>query len=174
MNLELLFEATKISGDSTFYNVAVNHANTTMKEHFRPDGSCYHVIDYNPETGEVLHRMTGQGYADESSWARGQAWAIYGYTMCYRETGDKRYLDQAVKTFDFMRNHKNMPADKIPYWDMDAPDVPNEPRDASSAAIIASALYELSGYPALPILNRNHFQKHFENFLERSGLFAYL
>lgn len=147
MNLELLFEATKISGDSTFYNVAVKHADTTLKEHFRPDGSCYHVIDYNPETGEVLHRMTGQGYADESSWSRGQAWAIYGYTMCYRETGDKRYLDQAVKTFDFMRNHPNMPADKIPYWDMDAPDVPNEPRDASTAAIIASALYEMSGYP---------------------------
>lgn len=147
MNLELLFEATKISGDSTFYNVAVNHANTTLKEHFRPDGSCYHVIDYNPDTGEVLNRMTGQGYADESSWSRGQSWAIYGYTMCYRETGDKRYLDQAVKTFEFMRDHKNMPADKIPYWDMDAPDIPNEPRDASTAAIIASALYELSGYP---------------------------
>ncbi len=147
MNLELLFEATKISGDSSFYDIAVNHANTTMKEHFRPDGSCYHVIDYNPANGEVLHRQTGQGYADESSWSRGQAWAIYGYTMCYRETGDQRYLDQAIKTFDYMRNHPNMPADKIPYWDMDAPDVPNEPRDASSAAVIASALYELSTYP---------------------------
>ncbi|MDE5561739.1 MAG: glycoside hydrolase family 88 protein [Bacteroidaceae bacterium] len=147
MNLELLFEAAKISGDSTLRNVAVSHANTTLREHFRPDGSCYHVIDYNPETGEVQHRMTGQGYADESSWARGQAWAIYGYTMCYRETGDRRYLDQAVKTFGFMRDHRNMPADKIPYWDMDAPDIPNEPRDASTAAIIASALYELSGFP---------------------------
>lgn len=147
MNLELLFEATKITGDSSFYNVAVTHANTTLKEHFRPDGSCYHVIDYNPETGEVLHRNTGQGYADESAWSRGQAWAIYGYTMCYRETGDQRYLDQAVKTFNFMRNHKNMPADKVPYWDMDAPDVPNEPRDASTAAVMASALYEMSTYP---------------------------
>ncbi len=147
MNLELLFEATKLTGDSTYYNVAVSHADTTLKEHFRQDGSCYHVIDYNPETGEVLHRMTGQGYADESAWSRGQAWAIYGYTMCYRETGNQRYLDQAVKTFDFMRNHKNMPEDKIPYWDMDAPDVPNEPRDASTASIIASALYEMSTYP---------------------------
>lgn len=147
MNLELLFEATKISGDSTFYNVAVNHANTTLKEHFRPDGSCYHVIDYNPETGEVLHRMTGQGYNDESSWSRGQAWAIYGYTMCYRETGDPRYLDRAVRTFEYMRDHRNMPSDKIPYWDMEAPDIPSEPRDASSAAIIASSLYELSGFP---------------------------
>ncbi len=147
MNLELLFEATKISGDSTYYNVAVSHADTTLKEHFRKDGSCYHVIDYNPENGEVMHRMTGQGYADESAWSRGQAWAIYGYTMCYRETGLQRYLDQAVKTFNYMRNHPNMPADKVPYWDMDAPDVPNEPRDASTASIIASALYELSSYP---------------------------
>jgi len=147
MNLELLFEATKLTGDSTYYNVAVSHANTTMKEHFRPDGSCYHVIDYDPETGEVLHRQTAQGYADESIWSRGQSWAVYGYTMCYRETGDKRYLDQAIKTFDMMRNHENMPEDLIPYWDMSAPDIPNEPRDASTAAVIASALYELSTYP---------------------------
>lgn len=147
MNLELLFEATKITGDSTYYNIAVSHADKTLKEHYRPDGSCYHVLDYNPQTGEVLHRMTGQGYADESSWSRGQAWGIYGYTMCYRETGDPRYLDRAVKSFRFMRDHKNMPADKIPYWDMDAPDIPSEPRDASTAAILASALYELSGYP---------------------------
>lgn len=147
MNLELLFEATKISGDSSFYNVAVAHANTTLKEHFRDNGSCYHVVDYNPANGEVFSRQTGQGYADESAWSRGQAWAIYGYTMCYRETGDQRYLDQAIKTFDYMRNHPNATADKIPYWDMDAPDVPNEPRDASAAAVIASALYELSTYP---------------------------
>ena len=135
MNLELLFEATKLTGDSTYYNVAVSHANTTMKEHFRPDASCYHVIDYDPETGEVRHRQTAQGYADDSRWARGQAWAIYGYTMCYRYTGDKRYLDQALKTFDMMRNYKSMPEDLIPYWDMDAPDIPNEPRDASTAAV---------------------------------------
>lgn len=147
MNLELLFEATKISGDSTYYKVAVSHADKTLNEHFRPNGSCFHVIDYDPETGNVRHRMTQQGYADESSWSRGQAWAIYGFTMCYRETGDPRYLDRAVKTFEYMRNSRNMPKDKVPYWDMDAPDIPNEPRDASSAAIIASALYELSGYP---------------------------
>lgn len=147
MNLELLFEATKISGDSTFYNIAVSHANTTMREHFRPDGSCYHVIDYDPESGEVCHRQTAQGFADESAWSRGQAWAIYGYTMCYRETGDSKYLDQAVKTFNFMKNHPDMPSDLVPYWDMDADDIPNEPRDASAAAVIASALYELSTYP---------------------------
>lgn len=147
MNLELLFEATKLTGDSTFYHVAKAHADRTMQEHFRPDGSCYHVIDYSLEDGSVRHRHTAQGYAHESAWARGQAWAIYGYTMCYRETGDRRYLDQAIKTFGFMKNHPHMPADLIPYWDMDAPEIPNEPRDVSSAAVIASALYELSTYP---------------------------
>lgn len=147
MNLELLFEATKISGDSTFYKVAVSHANRTLDEHFRPDGSCFHVIDYDPTTGEVLHRHTAQGYAHSSAWSRGQSWAIYGYTVCYRETKDPRYLDQAVKTYNFMKNHPNMPADQVPYWDMDAPDIPNEPRDASTAAVIASALYELCTYP---------------------------
>ena len=146
MNLELLFEATKLSGDSTYYKVAVSHADRTMQEHFRPDGSCYHVIDYSIASGEVRHRQTAQGYADESAWSRGQAWAIYGYTMCYRETGDRRYLDQALKTFQFMKHHKNSPADLIPYWDMDAPKIPNEPRDASSASVIASALYEISTY----------------------------
>lgn len=147
MNLELLFEATKISGDSTFYNVAVSHADRTLAEHFRADGSCYHVVDYDDVTGEVLHRHTAQGYAHESAWARGQAWAIYGFAMCYRETGDHKYLEQALKTFDFMKNHPNMPSDLIPYWDMDAPDIPDEPRDASAAAVIASALYEISTFP---------------------------
>lgn len=144
MNLELLFEATKLSGDSTFYHTAVAHADRTLAEHFRRDGSCYHVVDYDPATGEVLHRQTAQGYADESTWSRGQAWAIYGFTVCYRETGDKRYLAQAQKTYTMMRNHPHMPADLVPYWDMDAPNIPNEPRDASSAACIASALYELA------------------------------
>ena len=96
------------------------HADRTLQEHFRPDGSCYHVIDYSIEDGTVRHRQTAQGYADESAWARGQAWAIYGYTVCFRETKDRKYLDQALKTFEFMKNHKNMPADLVPYWDLDA------------------------------------------------------
>ena len=146
MNLELLFEATKLSGDSTYYKVAVAHADRTLQEHFREDGSCYHVIDYSLKDGSVRNRHTAQGYAHESAWSRGQGWAIYGYSVCYRETGDKKYLDQALKTFNFMKNHKRMPADLIPYWDMDAPNIPNEPRDASSAAVIASALYEISTY----------------------------
>lgn len=146
MNLELLFEATRLSGDSLFYKVAVSHADRTLKEHFRPNGSCYHVIDYSISEGNVRHRQTAQGFADESVWSRGQAWAIYGYTMCYRETGSKKYLDQALKTFSFMKNHERMAEDLIPYWDMDAPNIPDEPRDASSAAIMASALYEISSY----------------------------
>ena len=144
MNLELLFEATAFSGDSTFYNIAVKHADTTMAHHFRPDNSCYHVVDYDPETGEVRKRQTAQGYADESSWARGQAWALYGFTMMYRETGKPDYLNHAKHIASFIMNHPNMPVDKIPYWDFDAPGIPNVPRDASAAAIMASALIELS------------------------------
>ena len=120
MNLELLFEATKLSGDSTFYKVAVAHADRTLSEHFRPDGSCYHVVDYNISDGSVRHKQTAQGYADESVWSRGQAWAIYGFTICYRETKDRKYLDQALKTFNRMKNDPHMPEDLIPYWDMDA------------------------------------------------------
>lgn len=146
MNLELLFEATKLSGDSTFYKVAVAHADRTLSEHFRPDGSCYHVVDYNISDGSVRHKQTAQGYADESVWSRGQAWAIYGFTICYRETKDRKYLDQALKTFNRLKNDPHMPEDLIPYWDMDAPNIPNEPRDASSASCIASALYEISTY----------------------------
>lgn len=146
MNLELLFEATKLSGDSTFYHIAVAHADRTLAEQFRPDGSCYHVVDYNIADGTVRHKQTAQGYADESIWSRGQAWAIYGFTVCYRETKDRRYLDQAIKTFNLMKDHPRMPKDLIPYWDMDAPKIPDEPRDASSASCIASALYEMSTY----------------------------
>jgi hypothetical protein len=91
-------------------------------------------------------RQTAQGYADESAWARGQAWGLYGFTMVYRETGNKKYLDHAVKIARFLLNHPNLPADKIPYWDFNAPGIPDEPRDASSGAVMASALIELSNY----------------------------
>ena len=144
MNLELLFEATRLSGDSTYYNIAVSHADKTLENHFREDGSSYHVVDYNPETGEVLKRCTAQGYSDESAWARGQAWAIYGYTMCYRYTHSPVYLKQAKKVYEFIFTNSNLPEDLIPYWDFDALNIPNELRDASVATIMASALYELS------------------------------
>lgn len=143
MNLELLYKATQLTGDSTYWHVATSHADRTLKEHFRPDASCYHVVDYDLKTGAVRHRQTAQGYADESVWSRGQAWAIYGYAMCYRFTKDKRYLDQSIRTFHMMKKHKRMPKDLIPYWDMDAPKIPNEPRDVSTASCMASALYEL-------------------------------
>ena len=146
MNLELLFEATRLSGDSTYWKVAVSHANKTLENQFRKDGSCYHVVDYDPNNGAVLHRQTAQGYADNSAWARGQAWAVYGYIVCYRYTHDRKYLDQAVKTLNFVMQNPNLPDDLIPYWDFDAPNIPNEPRDASSAACIASALYEMNNY----------------------------
>jgi len=146
MNMELLFEASKLIGDESFKKAAIHHAKTTMKNHYRPDNSSYHVVDYNPETGEVLKKFTHQGSSDSSAWARGQAWGLYGYTMCYRETGDQEFLDQAEKIASFIMNNPNTPQDLIPYWDYDAPGIPDEPRDASAAAIISSALLELSEY----------------------------
>jgi hypothetical protein len=146
MNLELLTWATKITGDSSFYHIAVTHANTTMKNHFRPDNSSYHVIIYDPQTGNVIKKVTAQGAADSSAWARGQSWGLYGYTMMYRETKDPKYLEEAKNIAEFILNNPNLPADKIPYWDYDAPGIPDAKRDASSAAIMASALIELSTY----------------------------
>ena len=146
MNLELLFHASKISKDPTFYNIAVSHADTTLKNHFRPDNSSYHVVNYDTETGEVLDRNTHQGYADGSAWARGQAWGLYGFTATYRETKDSKYLQQAIKIADFIMTHPQLPTDKIPYWDYDAPITDKTPRDVSAAAITASALYELSSF----------------------------
>ena len=146
MNLELMFEAFKFSGDSTLYQIAVDHANTTLANHFRENNSCYHVIDYSLKDGSVRNKNTAQGYAHESSWSRGQAWAIYGFTMCYRYTGDKRYLDHAENVYKFIFNHERLPEDLIPYWDYDAPEIPKEPRDASAAAVTACALYEMSTY----------------------------
>lgn len=146
MNLELLFWATKVSGDSSFYKIAVTHANTTIKNHFRTDYSSYHVVNYNPETGAVQKKRTAQGAADESAWARGQAWGLYGYTVMYRETKNPVYLNQAKHIAAFILNNPNLPADKIPYWDFNAPGIPNALRDASAASVMASAFIELSYY----------------------------
>jgi len=146
INLELLFEATKVSGDSTYYQIAVQHANSTLKNHFREDNSTYHVVDYNSTNGLVNKKMTHQGYNDDSSWARGQAWAIYGYTMAYRYTNDSAYLKQAEATTKYYLNHKNLPKDGIPYWDFEDPNIPNSPRDVSASAVVASALFELYSY----------------------------
>ena len=144
MNLELLFHASKISKDSTYYNIAVEHADTTLKNHFRKDNSSYHVLNYDTKTGKVLNRNTHQGYADASAWSRGQAWGLYGFTVAYRETKDPKYLQQAKNIASFIMTNPNLPMDKIPYWDYDAPKTDQTSRDASAAAITASALYELS------------------------------
>jgi unsaturated chondroitin disaccharide hydrolase len=146
MNLELLFWATKQTGDSSYYNIAVTHANTTIKNHFRPDNSSYHVVNYDPQTGAVKEKRTAQGYSNESAWARGQAWGLYGFILMYRETKDPVYLEQAEKIAKFILNHPNFPADKIPFWDFNASSIPEALRDASSAAILASALLELHKY----------------------------
>lgn len=146
MNLELLEWAGHNGGDKRFEEIAANHANTTLRNHFRPNYSCYHVVDYDPASGQVIKKRTWQGYSDSSSWSRGQSWALYGYTMMYRFTKNKTYLQQAKQVADFILNNRNMPADKVPAWDFDAPDQPEQPKDASAAAIMASALLELGQY----------------------------
>lgn len=146
MNLELLFWASKESGDTIYQHVALNHASNTMKNHYREDFSSYHVVDYDTLSGKVLSQGTHQGLSNSSSWARGQAWGLYGYTMIYRESGKKEFLLQAEEIAKFIINHSRLPDDLIPYWDFDDPEIPNAPRDASAAAIVASALYELSTY----------------------------
>ncbi len=142
MNLELLFWASKNGGGKDLYTIAVSHAEKTMQNHFRPDGSTHHVVSYDSATGKILVKETHQGFSHESVWARGQAWAIYGFTMAYRETGDTRFLQTAERAADWFIKH--LPDDAVPYWDFNAPQIPREPRDASAAAIAASALFELS------------------------------
>jgi hypothetical protein len=164
----------------------MTHANTTMRNHYRPDYSSFHVVDYDSVTGAIIAKKTAQGYADSSAWARGQSWGLYGYTMVYRSTHDPRYLEQARHIAHFILTNPNLPADKIPYWDYNAPGIPSatagapatgnptrsQPagartaipaaagapgaarnammggplRDASAAAVLASALIELSRY----------------------------
>ncbi|MBJ2160957.1 MAG: glycoside hydrolase family 88 protein [Muribaculaceae bacterium] len=144
INLEMLFWASKNGGDKRLYDIALKHAETTMEYHFRPDGTCYHVAVYDPESGKFIKGMTHQGYSDSSTWARGQAWAVYGYTMVFRETQDRRFLDFACKVTDaYLRR---LPDDYVPYWDFDDPAIPDAPRDASAACVVASALLELQAY----------------------------
>jgi unsaturated chondroitin disaccharide hydrolase len=142
MNLEILFWATRVSGDSSFHKIAVRHALITIANHFRPDNSSYHLVDYDPNTGKVLAKINYQGLNNLSDWARGQAWGLYGFTMCYRATKDLRFLNMAKKIADFYTTHPNMPVNLVPFWDFDAFD----DRDASAACIASAALLELSQY----------------------------
>ncbi len=157
MNLDLLFEASRLSGNNYYRDIAITHANTTIKNHFRNDYSSYHVVDYDTITGAVKGRYTHQGLSHESSWARGQAWGLYGFTSCARQAGDKHFLTQAEKVADYIINHPNLPEDKVPLWDYHAQDYGYTPvwidqlpklekpwRDASAAAITCSALFDLS------------------------------
>jgi hypothetical protein len=146
MNLELLFWAARESGDASFFDIAVSHADKTLEHHFRPDGSSYHVLEYDPITGEVLRKRTQQGFSDGSAWARGQAWGLYGFTVAYRETGYGRYLEQARAIAHFILEHPKLPIDGVPCWDFDAPDIPDTYRDSSAGAIMASALLRLAGF----------------------------
>lgn len=156
MNLELLFKTTKLTGNPKYYEIAIKHADNTLKNHIRPDNSTYHLVNYDLATGKVTDRDTWQGFSRNSTWARGQAWGIYGFVMCYRETGEQRYLDAAMRLTDFYLNHKNLPTDLIPLWDFNVgepgfvPDWDYKPngdntisRDASAAAIVASAILDL-------------------------------
>lgn len=159
MNLELLFHASKVTGDDSFRKVAISHAEKVMQNQVRKDNSCFHIIYYDKETGKPIKGETSQGYADNSAWSRGQAWSIYGFTMVYRETKDPRFLKTAQKMADFYINHPNLPSDKVAYWDFNAYQKGYTPgvlsnankvvanyRDASAAACVASALLELSTY----------------------------
>ena len=157
MNLELLFWASKNGGGKKYYDMALSHARVTKENHFRKDGSCYHVAVYDTISGDFIKGLTHQGYSDHSMWARGQAWAIYGYTMVYRETRDKDFLRFAEKVADLYMSR--LPADFIPYWDFDAPDIPNAPKDASAAAITASALLELSTLEDSPERAARYYKK---------------
>ena len=144
MNLELLLVAHAETGEATFRDIAVSHANLTLANHFRPDASSFHLLDYDPASGAILKRQTVQGYADDSAWARGQAWGLYGFTRVYALTKDPAYLAQARKIADFIVNHPRLPADGIPYWDFDAPRSPDALRDSSAAAITCCGLLELA------------------------------
>ena len=169
MNLELLFFASKEGGNNKYRDIAINHANTTIKNQFRDDFSSYHVVCYDTISGKVIVKETNQGFAHNSAWARGQAWGLYGFTVCYRETKDLKYLEQAKKIADFIINHPNLPKDKVPLWDFNVNQIgfvpvfnyqpekyPIIPRDASAAAIISSALFELSTYP---VKNAKQYKK---------------
>lgn len=183
MNLELLFFASRVTGDDHYRKIAVSHATQTLKNQVRPDHSIYHVVCYDSLTGKVLARETAQGYANNSTWSRGQAWGIYGFTMTYRETKDRRFLVAAQKMADFYLDHKNLPSDKIAYWDFNANEVGYVPgvrshaketpvnyRDVSAACITASALLELSTFP---IVNSQKYKQAAIDMLHALGSPAY-
>jgi rhamnogalacturonyl hydrolase YesR len=146
MNLEMMNWVSQHGGNAVYQQIAETHSNTTMKEFYRPDYSSYHVVDFDLTTGKVLRKTTHQGAANTSAWSRGQAWGLYGFTTMYRDTKNEAYLTLAKNIAEFYLNHPNLPSDFIPYWDFDAGQQPIAKRDASAAAITASALLELAQF----------------------------
>lgn len=168
INLEMLYWAARNGGDKHLAEIATKHAETTMKYQFREDGGCYHVVLYNPETGDFIKGVTHQGYSDNSLWARGQAWAIYAYTFVYRETKDVKFLRFAEKVTDLYLSR--LPKDEyVPYWDFDDPAIPNSPKDASAAAVVASALLELSQLEDNPTKAAEYKQASINMLIELSS-----
>lgn len=172
MNLELLFWASRQTLNDNFYNIAVAHADKTLENHFRENMTSYHVVSYLPN-GKVESKGTHQGYSDESAWARGQAWGLYGYTMCYRFTEKADYLNVAHEIAQYIMSNRPSNKDYVPYWDYNAPDIPQAPRDASAAAITASALLELCEYTADKKLC-DKYKKYAENILKQLSSNDYL
>ena len=168
MNLDLLFSASKLSGNPYYKEIAIKHANTTMPNHFRPDYTSWHVVSYNSD-GTVECKETFQGKNHDSAWSRGQAWGLYGYTATYRETGDKTYLEFAQNIAD-MFIARTTTEDAIPYWDFDAPALADTPRDASAAAVAACGLLELSTFAE----NGEVYFNHAEKILKSLSSEAYL
>ena len=156
MNLELLYAVAALTGEESLAEAATAHAATTLRNHYRADASSYHIVDFDPLTGDVVGKQTHQGIADDSAWSRGQAWGLYGFTMAYRFTRDARFLELAEKIALFYLDHPNLPEDRIPYFDFDTPDDPDivDHRDSSAGAIAASALLELAGFVAEPRASR--------------------
>jgi len=142
MNLPLLYWASRETGDPRFKHIAIKHADTVLEHFIRPDGSVNHIVVFDPETGEKVEVKGGQGYAPESAWSRGTAWAIYGLSLSYHYTGHERYLNAAKQVAHFFI--ANLPADHVPHWDFRLPsDVPAY-RDSSAGACAACGLLLLS------------------------------
>ena len=156
MNLEILFWATAHGGRQELYDMAVSHAYKTIENHVRGDGTTNHIVIYDPCDGSVIRTEGRPGYDANSCWSRGQGWAIYGFTMCYRETGDPNFLETAKQVSDYFVD--NLPADFVPYYDFLDPSIPNVIKDSSAASIAAAGLLELCGYVSEPALQQKYYQ----------------
>ncbi|MEK3792314.1 glycoside hydrolase family 88 protein [Paenibacillus sp. FSL R7-0204] len=143
MNTSLLFWASEVTGDPRYRHIAEAHMDTVLEHFIRPDGSVYHIVSFNPETGEVAEKLGGQGYAPESAWSRGAAWALYGLALAYHHTGKPSYLHASKQVAHFFLTR--LPEDQVPHWDFRAPGDVGEIRDTSAGSCAASGLLLLAG-----------------------------